>query len=195
MDPHKLGIKIFLDPPVDVPAEILIPIFHRWIQNGAVEGTLIDVADYSHVPGGPGVMLVAHEAHYGLDQGGGRPGMLYNRKRPYEDGLALDGRLLAAVRATLRACVQLESEPELAGTGLSFDAGSLELVFFDRLLAPNDDKGRAATQAPVGAFLDTVWGKGAWQLAGDEGDPRRALTLLARASDRPGTCAELLARL
>ena len=30
-----------------------IPVFHRWIQEQALPGLLIDVADYRHVPEGP----------------------------------------------------------------------------------------------------------------------------------------------
>ena len=202
MYPYKLGIKIFLDPPTDIPAKVLVPIFHRWIQTGAVEGMLIDVADYSHVPGGPGIMLVAHEAHYGLDQGGGRPGMLYNRKRPWNGGDSGDGapgldrQLMAATKAILRACVQLESEPELSGPASPcFDAGSLELTFFDRLLTPNNDLGRQGTEAPIAAFLDRLWGPGGWQLAAEGQDPRSPLRTLARAIERPAACAELLAGL
>ena len=63
---------------VDLAAAI--PVFHRWIQQQALPGLLLDVADYRHVPEGPGVVLVAHEAIYGLDQGGGRLGLLYNRR-------------------------------------------------------------------------------------------------------------------
>ncbi len=194
MHPHKLGIKIFLEPPVEVAPETLIPIFHRWIQNGSVEGMLIDVADYSHVHQGPGIMLVAHEAHYGLDQGGGRPGMLYNRKRPYDEGLGLDEGLMAATKAALRACVQLESEPEFAAT-LHFDAGRLEIAFLDRLLAANDGTGRERTSDATAAFLDRLWGSKGWRLTAAGEDPRSPLRLLAEASEAPASCAELLARL
>ena len=40
---------------------------------------LIDVADYSHVPDGPGVMLVAHEGFFSLDQENHQPGLAGHR--------------------------------------------------------------------------------------------------------------------
>ena len=63
------------------------PVFHRWIQERVCEEVLIDVADYRHVPDGPGVLLIAHEANYSLDMAEGRLGLLYNRKA------AVGGRL------------------------------------------------------------------------------------------------------
>jgi len=87
-----------------------IPVFHRWIQQGSVPGTLIDVADYQHVPAGPGVVLVTHEAYYGLDQSKDRLGLLYTR-RTAMDGAVAD-RIRGAVEAALQACDLLEREPE-----------------------------------------------------------------------------------
>ena len=46
-----------------------IPLFHGWIQEKIIpDHLLIDVADYSHIPDGPGIMLIAHEGHFSLDQ-------------------------------------------------------------------------------------------------------------------------------
>ena len=66
-DLHRIGIKI---PCTDAafPTRELVPVFHRWIQTGAIPGhLLVDVADYDHVPEGPGILLVAHEGNLGID--------------------------------------------------------------------------------------------------------------------------------
>ena len=42
-------------------------VFHQWIRDSVCPEMLIDVADYRHVPAGPGVMLIGHEANYSLD--------------------------------------------------------------------------------------------------------------------------------
>ena len=52
-----------------VELEEFIPVFHDWIQTQQLAELLIDVADYRHVPHGPGVVLVAHDAHYAMDLG------------------------------------------------------------------------------------------------------------------------------
>ena len=67
MNIDHVNVKVFAKAPVDLAAAI--PVFHRWIQEGACEELLIDVADYRHVPAGPGVVLIGHEANYSLDCG------------------------------------------------------------------------------------------------------------------------------
>jgi hypothetical protein len=116
---------------------LAIPVFHRWIQQEACEELLIDVADYAHLPVGPGVILVAHEANYGLDRTHGRPGLVYQRKTVLEG--SFETRLLYSVRQAFRAARRLMAEPEYQGK-LSFDFAAWEIVFNDRLLAPNTEQ-------------------------------------------------------
>jgi len=66
VDLHKFGIKLFAADAKGFDILKLIPMYHRWIQQKALQDLLIDVADYSHVPAGPGVMLIAHEGNYAL---------------------------------------------------------------------------------------------------------------------------------
>src|SRR5947209_3539668 len=106
-DMQHINVKIFArEAAIDLADAI--PVFHRWIQESVAEELLVDVADYRHVPEGPGVLLVAHEAIYSLDQADGRLGLLYNRKS------ALNGddqsRLRQAFGAALAACQRLEEE-------------------------------------------------------------------------------------
>ena len=69
MDLQKFGIKLFLQPNGNYPYRDFIPELHRWIQNDSIsEHMLIDVVDYSHIPDGPGIILVAHEGHFSIDQ-------------------------------------------------------------------------------------------------------------------------------
>ena len=167
-----------------------IPVFHRWIQEQALPGLLIDVADYRHVPEGPGVVLVAHEAIYGLDQGGGRLGLLYNR-RTRLDAAPADA-LPQAFRAALEACRKLEQEPEFAGT-LSFAGGACEVVVNDRALAPNDAATGARLRAALEPLLDRLWGAGSYTVT-PLGEARDRLGLSARSS-AAHTAADLLDRL
>jgi hypothetical protein len=75
---YKFGIRLFLAGNARPVAEF-IPIFHGWIQRKALAGhQLIDVHDYSHVAGGPGILLVAHEANINFDG----QSLTYTRKQP-----------------------------------------------------------------------------------------------------------------
>src|ERR1700759_65999 len=114
MDAHKLQLKIYAKPAAAeaVTPEDLIPVFHRCIKDRALPERTIDVANYSHVPEGPGVVLIGHGADYFMDEGEARLGLLHNRKRA---GVADGERLSDAARRTLHAAALLEKEPALAG--------------------------------------------------------------------------------
>ena len=66
MESVKVDLKLFLQDASRVDQEEFIPVFHDWIQNPSGE-LLIDVVDYRHVHDGPGVILIAHDAHYAID--------------------------------------------------------------------------------------------------------------------------------
>ena len=61
MDLQKLNVKFFVEPGSTVPLTDFIDIFHSWIQ--ATDGVYHDVADYSHMQAGPGIVLVANDAN------------------------------------------------------------------------------------------------------------------------------------
>ena len=75
MDTVKYELKFFLDDTAGVEMEEFIPVFHDWIQTQQLAELLIDVADYRHVPHGPGVVLIAHDAHYAMDLADDRLGL------------------------------------------------------------------------------------------------------------------------
>ena len=131
---QRIALKIFLDDEAAVEPADVIPVFHRWIQTQAVDGLLIDVADYSHMATGPCVLLVAHEGHYVLDRAGGRLGLQYARRRPL-DG-PLQDRLAVLGRILLRAGRLLETDRSLPGP-VRFRGNEIECIANDRLLAPN----------------------------------------------------------
>lgn len=154
-DLQRIGVKVACADP-SFPALELVPVFHRWIQSAALPGhMLIDVADYDHVPEGPGILLVAHEANLALDEVGGRVGLLYYRKQPLDGDLP--ARLRAALGTALHACRLLEQDAALGGR-LRFNAGSLELFANDRLHAPNQAATYDAFQPTLDALLQALYG-------------------------------------
>jgi hypothetical protein len=134
--PFKINIKLFAAEDTFGPADFL-PVFHRWIQEHALPGhLLIDVADYAHVPDGPGTLVVASEANVHMDRTGGRLGMTYVRKRPIDGAANLDQTLDGVFAAALAAGRLLEGDPALGGR-LRFRTDEISVQFNDRLLAPN----------------------------------------------------------
>jgi hypothetical protein len=162
-----------------------LAVFHRWIRESACEELLIDVADYRHVPAGPGVILVGHEANYSLDNGGNRLGLLYNRKAPLE--ASAEENIAQAVRAALAACRRLEEEPEFEGRLRFGPADEIEITINDRALAPNTDETFASLKPAIESALRAAYGAVEFGLE-RLGDARERLRIGVQARRR----AELL---
>jgi hypothetical protein len=187
---QHVNVKLFIENPAQVDLEPLIPIFHEWIQGQVFEEMLLDVADYRHVPGGPGVMLIGHQADYSVDNTDDRLGVRYNRKAAL-DGSNLD-RLQQAGRAALIACQKFEQEPRL-GSKLRFDGQAIEVFINDRLLAPNNSATRKAADPEFQSFAKRLFGSGEYVLSYNQ-DPRRLFGTIMKTS-RKFSVAELLKNL
>ena len=173
MDLYKIGIKLFVTNPQTVRLRDFIPVFHSWIQQQKVAGhQLIDVHDYSHVHNGPGILLVAHEGNFSMDQEDGRLGLFYYRKRPLEGGF--EANLKSVLQTVLQACKLLESEPKL--DGIKFDTKEVLVIANDRLLASND----AAARVTLEPIIAKTLGKAA--LASQSSDPRERLAFTVTRS-------------
>ena len=187
---QHVNVKLLVGDPAGVDLEPLIPIFHDWIRERVFEELLLDIADYRHVPEGPGVMLIGHQANYSVDNTDHRLGVRYNRKA------ALDGtnqdRLKQAARSALVALQRLESEPSLDGK-LRFGGRDLELFVNDRALAPNNDATRIAAQPELHAFFGKLF-QGADYALTHETEPRRLFTVRV-STTKAFSVAELLANL
>jgi hypothetical protein len=195
MQAHKLQLKILADAEVvagggaGVTPETFIPVLHGWIKNRVLAEMMIDVANYAHVPNGPGVVLIGHACDYFVDETGGRIGLLHSRKRSAPEPA---DRLADAFRRTLHAAALLEAEPALAGK-LHFRANQLLFWINDRLAAPNT----AATLAAVKPELDALCGRlfaGSFELTPAGGDPRGLFGVKIVSSD-PADLTTLLGRL
>ena len=154
---QRFSLRIFAEPASAGAPSTIIPVFHTWIQDHAVPGLLIDVADYTHLVDGPSVLLVAHEANYALDETGGRPGLSYTRKQP------LDGtfgeRLAAAAAALFTAARRLEQDTSrMTGGGIVFPGNEIAFAANDRLTAPRTADTETALRGELAAFGDRLFG-------------------------------------
>jgi hypothetical protein len=190
MDTHKLQVKLFATAPHGVRPREAVPVFHRWIQSRRLDELAIDVTDYSHVHHGPGALLVCDGANYNLDEGEGRLGLLYTRKRPAPGGVG--ERLRAAVTAALIAAAQLEQEPELAGR-LRFAGDELLVRVNDRLF-DNDAAGAAWLRGLLAELAALLYPGVVATFEAAAADPRARLGVRVRAPGASGVAA-LLARI
>lgn len=174
----RIGAKLYAENPEVIDLDAFIPLFHSWIQGGGLDGLPIDVADYGHVPEGPGVMLIGHAADRSLDLGEGRPGVLYQRKR--EGAGSLEERVAQTVAAADRVADDVQAAP--SANGLRIGRDEILVVVADRLRAPNDEATFAALRPAIAAGVASA--RPGRQVAVDRvaEDPRGPLRARVRLS-------------
>lgn len=187
---QHINVKLLLKEQEGIDLEPLVPVFHGWIQDQVFDELLIDVADYRHVPEGPGVMVIGHEADYSVDNTGGRLGVRYARKETLNS--SSESRLAQAARSALIACQRLEQDERL-NRKFQFNGRDIEVVINDRLLAPNHEENRKVVEPILKSFADKLFGKGAYEISW-ETDPRRLLGASLKAS-KTFEAGELLKKL
>ncbi len=188
---QKIAIKLYARAGTEFAPAELIPLLHGWIQKRSVEGTLIDVADYSHVPDGPGLMLIAYEGVYSFEAGSGAPGLVYSNRRGLEDG-DLGSRVKSSMRLALAACEQYGRDADASDGGV-FPGSSWELISNDRLLAPATDLTYDELEPVVSKVCEELYGETKFRVARLGGGRERAA--LRVDVDEPFSPSQLLERL
>jgi hypothetical protein len=187
MELQHVNVKLLLGPGAQFDLATLVPIFNTWIQTQSPGDLLLDIADYRHVPAGPGVIIIGNLGNYSVDNTGARLGVRYNRKA------ALDGtnqdRLAQATKAALLACQRLEADPLLAGK-LKYGGQEIEISINDRLLVPNIPANHRILQGEFDTFARKLFGGGESSLS-FTADPRSLFTASIKSA-RTFSVADLL---
>ena len=180
MDLQRISIKLYAQPATEVDAREFVPVFHSWIQNQRIaDHLLIDVADYAHIPDGPGVVLVAHEASYLTDQSDGQFGLLYQRKQPQSG--ELPERVSASVQAVRTAAESLEDEDDLKGR-VQFDRSRFRFIANDRLTAPNTEESFVALKPALSQAASEFFGHDQFTFTRQGSDKERLSVLVESAA-------------
>jgi rhodanese-related sulfurtransferase len=172
MNPQRLKVTF---PAAAPPASLdpAIPVFHRFIQRGQVEGLVIDVADYRHVPQGPGVLLIGLDVDYGISG----EGLTVTRKRSAHDRAGDQFR--DAVRMGLGFLDALAYDGELDD---SFDRQRTTVAVLDRSLAGDVTADLVGEIEPV---ANEIWGEARVTPIGNN-DARTAATVNVAAEAGAG---------
>ena len=170
MELQHVNVKIFVEDDDVVDPERFIGAFHRWIRDRVLDELLIDVADYRHVPDGPGILLAGHDALYSIDHTGGRWGLRYNRRTVLEG--SNEDRIRQAFEAAAWACALLEEELR-DDAPVRFSRTEFEVFVNDRALAPNTSETYAAYKADLEAFARSLLGSEDFELEHHKGSHNR----------------------
>jgi hypothetical protein len=176
MELQKIAVKVFATAPNEIPLTDFIDIFHGWIQ--ASDGVYHDVADYSHMQAGSGIVLVANDANVSIDETDNRRGLLYSHKA-HLNGSNRE-KIHQVFRSAFENCRRLEQEPSLQDK-LKFSKH--ELVFFinDRLVAPNTKETLEALKPDLEAGVRDLVGDASFTLEHNF-DRRQRFSVTLRAS-------------
>ena len=173
---RRLCAKLYANGAEEIKDDVFVALFHEWIQQRALPSVLLDVADYTHVPDGPGVILVGHATTFALDRGDGRFGLLAQRRRPDSDARSA---IASVVRELLEVATRLEADERLEGA-LVFDRSVLRIDVNDRLHARNTDASFEELAPLARDVVAEVLGGSALAVERIENDPRDRLALIAR---------------
>ena len=178
MELQKLSAKFFVEQPNTIRLAEFIDIFHSWIQ--ATDGVYHDVADYSHMQAGPGIILVGPDAHVSIDETGNRRGLVYSQKA---DLVGSNREILRHVlRAALKNCRKLEDEPTLQGK-LRFAANEAMITINDRLSGANSEASFETIKGDIEAAAAHLFGGATISLERDD-DLRRRLNVHVKTAAR-----------
>ena len=154
MDLQKFGVKLFFNTNGSINSKDFIPVFHNWIQDKIVDNhLLIDVADYSHIPDGPGVMLVAHEGNFSLDQESQQPGIMYMRKT--EIAGSFTERFNKVLSTVIKAANRLSDKDVSKKVDCKFN--SFRFIANDRLYAENTAHNQELYKQEIQKALNNIY--------------------------------------
>jgi hypothetical protein len=180
MELQHLLVKIPVEGALGLDPAKIVDIFHPWVARQLIPGVLlIDVAELLHVPNGPGVIAVGHEADFALDHTGGIWGALYRRKTLLPG--SNQERLAQAVQSAAQTAVRLQAA--FPGT-LKFSRTEFDLIVNDRGIAPNTAETYAAALPEIEEGLRVVLGHGDFKLIRHDAEHRQRFGVTVK-SGRP----------
>lgn len=177
---QHVNVKFFIKNADAIDLADAIGVFQKWIQEDKIDDLLIDVADYQHVPEGPGIMLIGHDAFYSLDNNEGRLGVLFNRRTSDERGA--QDVVKDAIEKVREFCRMLVKEDSFTAK-IEFDDSHLQIIINDRRIAPNNDHTLAQLGPDVEAALKSTLGDAVYTFERNQ-DPRSRF-ILNVTSDKP----------
>ena len=178
MELQHLIIKIPVDGALGLDPAKIVDLLHQWVARQVMPGALlVDVAELLHVPNGPGVIAVGHEADFALDHTGGTWGVLYRRKTLL-GGTNLD-RIAQAMESAAQTTLRLQ---EAFPGALKLSRTEIEVIVNDRGIAPNTPETYAAALPEIEASLRTIFGHGDFNLTRHDRERRQRFGVTVKSA-------------
>ena len=158
---QRIQIKVATDAPPGLKLNPFLEIFGRWRKEKDDPAEWVDVADYAHIPRGPGIVLIGQRCNFSFDLADPGPGILYTAKR------GLNGshqeKILTSFQWCLDLAERLAAEKDFP-KDVHLRTDSLEIRFNDRLETPNSPSTDQELQLPLRSVLEILFGRNGYEL-------------------------------
>ena len=150
MDLQRIDVKLLLDTPAAPNLDAFLVIFDRWRQRKDHPCDWVDLADYAHMPTGPGILIAGKRDTFSINLNPPGPGLLTSTRR----GLAgtLEDRFREAFRRAAELNAAVLVEPEFPSVFLPC-TGVWEVFLNDRLQFPNTEESDRLVRPALAAAL------------------------------------------
>lgn len=152
-DLQRIDVKLLLDCPPDPDLDQFLVIFDRWRKADDHPADWVDLADYAHMPGGPGILIAGKRDTFSVNLNPPGPGLLTSVRRGLEG--SLEDRFREALRRAREFNAAVLAEPEFPAE-FSVREGAWEIYVNDRLGFPNTDPTDWLVRPAVAAALGVV---------------------------------------
>ena len=154
---QRVDVKQLLDTPPNPDIDIFLAIFDRWRQLSDHASDWVDLADYAHMPTGPGILIAGKRDTFAINLNPPGPGLLTSGRGGLSGGL--EDRFREAFRRARELNAALLAEPEFPASFRVVE-GAWEVFLNDRLRFPNtsdsDRRVRRALAAALGRAPESL---------------------------------------
>ena len=151
IDLQRIDVKLLLNAPAAPDLDPFLVIFDRWRKVTDHPSDWVDLADYAHMPSGPGILIAGKRDTYSVNLN--PPGLLDCSP---VSGVGCPERSAERFREAFRRASELNAavlaEPEFPKEMAPID-GAWEIFANDRLLCPNTNEMDSVVRPELAAAL------------------------------------------
>ena len=177
LDLARIQVKILSNAAVDISLDPFLEIFNRWRkEKHPLEW--VDLADYAHVPKGPGIVLIGNRGNLSFDLGDPAPWILYAAKK------GLTGTHRERLQSAFLTGMDLSSRLSMENNfprEVRLQTSALELRFNDRLATANSEATDIEIRPAIVDTLNALMGTGNYRMKSMP-DPRSSYGWSVRAN-------------
>jgi hypothetical protein len=147
---QRVDVKQLLDSPRNPDLDPFLVIFNRWRKQTDHPSDWVDLADYAHMPSGPGILIAGKRDTFAVNLNPPGPGLLTSVRGGLEGSLA--DRFREAFRRAREFNAAVVAEPEFPREFQVINH-AWEVFVNDRLRFPNTDQADRQVRPALAAAL------------------------------------------